>query len=661
MTLTSDLAPDSALFVAGEASLAQAFRDGLRPDEELSLSEWADRYRELPKTSPEPGRWHTDRAPYLREPMDALSPGSEVNEVALQFAAQLGKTEILLNFLGQIAHQAPGPTMLVWPTDKVCKKNSRLRVEPLFDDCEVLRGKLKDKNVRDGGNNRLEKTFPGGVLIICGANSGSDLRSVPCKYVLMDEIDGYPLDVDGEGDPISLVEARTANFHGYKLLKCSTPTFEGTSRIEQEVKKGDCRRYEVPCPHCEHYQFLEWKNLRWEDGKPKTAAYACSHCGTLIEERFKPGMLELGRWVATNPNATPGVRSYLLNRLYAPLGWSSWAQCARKWIESEHDKEKRRAFVNLVLGETWRDGGVVPNWERLWNRQEDYREGTVPRRGLVLTAGVDVQKDRIEVEVVAWGRGLESWSVDYAVLAGLVLEDEVWGELDRLLARQYAHEGGNLPIRMLAIDTGYESNKVYGWVRKHSPHQVVAVNGARTNLPLIVAQPTAVEVTEGGKKRRRGVKVWPIGTGLIKTQVYSFLEQELPGGEGKLPPPGFMHFPKRDEEWFRQLTAEAFRTRSIGGHRRRSHSYWEKTRERNEALDCRVYARAAAAIAGVDRYEERHWREIEDALGLAAAPATPQDGPGTRPEPERRPESAQPAPPSDTPRPSGFLSRWRTR
>ena len=659
--------PNSELFTVSheqaELALRQAFRDGLRPEQELSVSEWADRYRKLsPLSSAEHGQWHTDRAPYLREPMDALSVGSDVREVVLQFGAQLGKTEILNNWLGYIVDQCPGPTMLVLPTDKLAKRASRQRLEPMFEETPRLRGKLRDKSKRDAGNNRLEKIFPGGILVLVGSNSAADLRSMPVKFAAMDEADAYPLDVEGEGDPIALVEARTSNFYGYKLLKCSTPTFEGTSRIEQAAKLGDCRRYEVPCPDCGTFQILEWGNLKWEPGEPELARYACRHCGVLVEERHKPAILAAGRWVATNPNAKRGVRSYLLSKLYAPLGWSSWGRCAREWEDSEHDKEKRRVFVNLVLGETWRDGAVVPGWERLWNRGQvaTYVDGEVPRRGLVLTAGVDVQKDRLEIEVVAWGRGLESWSVDYVVLPGLVLEEEVWNDLEQVLARQYAHESGSkLSIRTLAIDSGYEKDRVFAWVRRHSPRQVVAVNGSRTNLPLIVAQPTAVEVTEAGKRRRRGVKVWPIGTGLVKAQVYSYLGQELPGGEGKLPPPGFMHFPKRGEEYFRQLTAEAFRTRTIGGHRRRSISYWEKTRERNEALDCRVYARAAAAIAGVDRYEERHWLEIENALGLAAPAGVPQDA-GTRSEPEPRPAAAQPAPPQDDPRPPGFLSRWRT-
>lgn len=641
-----------------ERALAATIAEALRPDQRLPVSEWADRYRVLSSiSSAEKGQWRTSRTPYLREVMDCLSPTSDVREVVLMFGAQLGKTETGNNWVGYIVDQSPAPTMLVLPTVELAKRASRQRLDPLFAESPRLSGKLRDKRSRDSGNNRLEKLFPGGILILTGANSAAGLRSMPVRFVFMDEVDAYPLDVEGEGDPVKLAEARTRNFHNYKILKTSTPTFSGTSRIEGAYELGDQSRYEVPCPFCGIYQTLEWSGLSWEKGEPESVVYRCTSCAAAIEERHKLSMLEGGRWVKTNPDAVPHVRSFHLSSLYAPLGWYAWARAVRDFEASKDDPEQRRVFVNTVLAETWKERGEAPDWENLYRRREKYREGTVPRGGLVITGGVDVQRDRLEIEIVAWGRRLESWSVEYLVLPGDTAEDQVWKDLDAVVDRTWPTEGGGrLPLRMLACDAGYETATVYAWSRGHSLHRVAAVRG-RDNLPLVVGMPSRVDVATTGKKRKRGARVWPVGTGIVKAQLYSWLRLQPPLHEGEPFPPGFLHFPERGEEWFRQLTSEQLVSRVIQGHARRTVTAWVKTRERNEALDCRVYARAAAAIAGIDRYQTAQWDELERVLGLASGqppsqddqgPAAPGAGPADRP--DGGPGTGR----------GGFLSRWRT-
>jgi phage terminase large subunit GpA-like protein len=640
-----------------ERALLATIAEALRPDQRLPVSEWADRYRVLSSiSSAEKGQWRTARTPYLREVMDCLSPTSDVREVVLMFGAQLGKTETGNNWVGYVVDQSPAPTMLVLPTVELAKRASRQRLDPLFAESPRLSGKLRDKRSRDSGNNRLEKLFPGGILILTGANSAAGLRSMPVRFVFMDEVDAYPLDVEGEGDPVKLAEARTRNFHNYKILKTSTPTFSGTSRIEQAYEAGDQSRYEVPCPFCGVFQTLEWNGLAWERGEPETVAYRCSSCAAAIEERHKLTMLAGGRWTPTNPDGVPHVRSFHLSSLYAPLGWYSWERAVRDFEASSDDPEQRRVFVNTVLAETWKERGEAPDWENLYRRREKYREGTVPRGGLVLTAGVDVQRDRLELEVVAWGRRLESWSVEYLVLPGDTAGEQVWKDLDAVVDRTWPLEsGGNLPLRMLACDAGYETATVYAWSRRHSVHRVAAVRG-RDNLPLVVGIPSRVDVATTGKKRKRGARVWPVGTGIVKAQLYSWLRLQPPLHEGEPFPPGFMHFPERGEEWFRQLTSEQLVSRVIQGHARRTVTAWVKTRERNEGLDCRVYARAAAAIAGVDRYQTAQWDELERVLGLASKEAPRQDGEQTPP----TPGSPQSSTDDERRGGGGYLSRWRT-
>jgi phage terminase large subunit GpA-like protein len=284
----------------GAEAIERAWRDGLKPDPLLTVSQWADQYRVLSqRASSEPGRWRTERTPYLKEIMDCLSPGSPVQRVALMKGAQIGGTECGNCWIGYVIHQAPGPMMAVAPTVELAKRNSKQRIDPLIEESEVLRERVKDRRSRDSGNTVLSKEFPGGVLILTGANSAVGLRSMPARYLFLDEVDGYPGDVEGEGDPILLAERRSATFQRRKILLVSTPKTKSLSRIQREYEQSDQRRFFVPCPHCDEHQTLELANLRWPEGRPREAEYACIHCGTLIGERHKTWMLEHGEWRPT--------------------------------------------------------------------------------------------------------------------------------------------------------------------------------------------------------------------------------------------------------------------------------------------------------------------------------------------------------------------------
>ncbi len=584
---------------------------GARPDPLLTISQWADKYRTLSqRASAESGPWRTERTPYLREIMDCLSPSSPIERTVVMKGAQIGGTECGNNWIGYVIHQAPGPMMAVQPTVEMAKRNSKRRIDPLIEESEALRALVSDPRSRDSGNTVLSKEFPGGVLVMTGANSAVGLRSMAARYLFLDEVDGYPGDVEGEGDPVNLAAARTRTFARRKIFLVSTPKITGMSRIEAAFEESDQRRYWVPCPVCREFQTLKFAQLRWPKGQTERAVYVCEHCGQEIQNHQKQWMLPRGEWRkgAAGDGRTAGFH---LSSLYSPVGWFAWADAAKQFEQAQKNPALLQVFVNTVLGETWTLLGEAPEWQKLYDRREAYKIGCVPGGGLFLTAGADVQKDRIEVEIVAWGRGKESWSVDYRVFEGDTSRPQVWEKLTGLLNETFpAASGLELPILQLAIDSGFATTEVYQWARKQGGRVLVIKGDSRAPALLSAASP--VDVGPAGSKIKRGVRVWPVNSGMAKEELYRWLRLERPTDEdlerGVPFPAGYCHFPKYSEEYFKQLTAEQLVTKLVKGYRRHE---WQKMRERNEALDCRVYARAAAARVGVDRFQEKHWAEFE--------------------------------------------------
>ncbi len=600
-----------------------AFDRGLRPDPLLKVSEWADQHRRLSgKGAAEPGPWRTARTPYLREIMDCLSPSSPYERVVFMKGAQIGATECGNNWIGYVIHHAPGPMLAVLPTVEMAKRNSRQRIDPLIEDSEVLSQLVKPARSRDSGNTVLTKAFQGGLLVMTGANSAVGLRSMPVRYLFLDEVDGYPGDIDGEGDPVSLAEARTRTFARRKVFIVSTPTVKGVSRIEREFEASDQRRYFVPCPHCGHFQWLEFERLRWEKGRPETAHYLCTECEGQIHEHHKTRMLERGEWRATAPSEQGNEKTagFHISSLYSPIGWRSWVEIAAAWEAAQGNDAALKSVKNTDLGETWVETGEAPDWQRLYDQRETSVPGIVPAGGLFLTAGVDVQKDRLEVDVWAWGRGLESWLIEHVVIEGGPQRPDAWVDLDALLDRAWPHaSGAQLKLAKLAIDTGYEAPAVYAWARRVGFGHVAPVKGVEGfNRASPVSGPTFVDATDGGKKLRRGARLWTVAVSTFKSETYRFLRLQRPTDEEKADGaeclPGTVHLPSWVEsEWLKQLVAEQLVT--VKTKRGFTRLEWQKLRERNEALDSRVYARAAAWIAGADRWSDRQWTDLEEQLG----------------------------------------------
>lgn len=539
-----------------------------------------------------------------------------VEVIVGMFSAQTGKTETLNNVVGYHIDQDPAPMLQLQPTLEMADTWSKDRLAPMLRDTKRLRGKVRDAKARSSGNTIRHKKFPGGHLTMAGANSPASLASRPIRIVLADEIDRFPPSAGTEGDPVSLAKKRSKTFWNRKIFLTSTPTIAGHSRIEEAFEESDQRRYFVPCPDCGERQHLKWAQVKWENDNYRTAAYACEACGSLWNDQQRMAAVAKGEWRATAPFT--GTAGFHIWQAYSP--WVKLWEIVKEFLTSRANPERLKVFVNTELAETWKEKGEAPEWKRLYDRAEDYAIASVPAGVLFLTAGVDVQHDRIEIYIWGWGRGLESWLIEYRVLQGDPYQDEVWTALDAVVAETWPHaRGGQLPAVKVAIDAGYATTRVHAWVKRH-PGLVVAVKGTDFGSTG-VGHPQAVDIVEKGakKKKRRAGTQYPVVSGIYKSEFYGYLRLESPTRESGDPyPPGYVHLAKFDEEVFKQLTAEQLVTKIV---KFRKRTEWEKTRERNEALDCRVYARAAAAIFGVDRFQEKHWAALESQLGTKTKPA----------------------------------------
>ena len=617
---------------------AAAFGQGLAPDPDLTVSAWADEHRFLSSTaSSEPGPWRTSRTPYLREIMDCLSPSHPVERVVVMAGAQIGKTECGNNWIGYVIHHSPGPMLMVQPTVEVAKRVSKQRIAPMIEATPVLRTRVAESRARDSGNTVQVKEFQGGLLIITGANSGAGLRSMPIRFLFMDEVDEYPGDVDGQGDPVALAEKRTATFARRKVFLTSTPTVKGLSRIEREYLESDQRRFFVPCPLCGHAEYLSWRDpahhrIVWEEGRPETAHMICGGCGGKVEERYKTQMLERGQWRAMAPGAGR-TAGFHLSALYSPLGWKSWAQCASEFQSAKEDPFRLKTWVNTVLGETWEERGDSVSAHDLSTRREAY-PAEVPTGVGVLVAAVDVQGDRLEAVVKGYGAGEESWLIAFTQVHGDPARENVWLELDQFLTQEFGHESGQkLRIATTVVDSGgAHTEHVYRYTRARLNRRVFPVKGGS------IAGRPLVERPSNHNRYRVPLFVLCVDTG--KDIVLSRLHITAPGK-------GYVHLPEWvDEEYIAQLTSEKAIRKYVKG--RGAVREWVKLRERNEALDLEVYALAALYIGGPALLESL----ADRAAALARSSSDGAAGPD-------EPEQATRGAPVVWPRRTGWVHGWR--
>lgn len=538
------------------------------------------------KEAAEPGPYRVDRTPYVREILECLSPSSDVEEVDVMKGAQIGFTTVGNVWLGFVIHRAPGPFLYVEPTVESAKAVSKQRIANMIETIPALADRIAPSRARDSGNTILMKEFAGGFLKLIGANSGAGFRQVPIRYLFLDDLDGFPPYVEGEGDPEQLGRARTTTFaSNRKILKVSTPTLQGASRIARNYERTDQRRYFVPCPHCGHFDWIRWSRIVWPEGRPREAQLQCEACEQLIPERAKTELLARGEWRPTAEPENPRVRGYHLSGLYSPAGWKTWGDCAEEFLAAKRDgREALQSWTNTVLGETWEEQGDSIDDTGLYARREPY-EGA-PLEVLVVTAGIDVQDDRLEVEIVGWGMGEESWGLDYRVLHGDPTKDQVWEQLHEALEQRFERaDGAQLGVAGAGLDTNYATHRAYGFARAHAARNVYALRGMAGAGRALVSSPSQKK----SGRQTQPVRLFTVGVDEAKGTLYSRLKLTTPG-------PGYCHFPVHegyDPEYFAQLASEK---RVIRYHRGFPTFEWRKVRARNETLDCRVYAMAALVI-----------------------------------------------------------------
>lgn len=542
-----------------------------RPPPNLTISQWAAQYRYLsPESSADHGKWRNERAPHLVEPMDALSPQDPCEEVILKFSSQSGKTEVLNNFVGYVIDQDPGPMMVINPNIKPMGEAwSKDRLSPMIRDCPALKIKVSESKSRDSNNTIMHKKFPGGHLTCGGANSPAGLAARPIRFLAFDEIDRY--EVTKEGDSIKLATKRALTFHNRKILKVSSPTFPNVG-IDAEYNSSLQHQWKLKCLHCDEYQFPQFKHFLFSDRDD--TVYVCEHCGVehSIKDEYK--VKKTGKWFAIN-EGNPKKKGYWFNQWASPF--ARWQETIDEFLDAKRNPSKLQVVINTVFAEVYTEQGETIKEGDLFARREVYTE--VPEGVQVITAGIDVQDDRLELEVVGWGAGDESWNIDYKVLIGDPSQSELWQMLTDALRTTYTNDAGQpFIIASACIDSGgHFTQTVYDYCSKRPIPKLYAIKGISGEGRPIVTTRQLI-----GYPRKR--KVLMVGVDAAKSLLFSYLSQTEKG-------PGYCHFPmSRDSVYFNQLTAEKVVTKLHKGFPRRD---WIKVRLRNEALDCRVYALAA--------------------------------------------------------------------
>lgn len=572
------------------AQFAARVRERFAPPPRLSLSEWADQFRILTaEATAEPGRWRTRRVPYLREPMDVISD-RHVDTVVIMASSQTGKTEVLLNLIGRHIHLDPAPMMLIEPTLDMAKAISTDRIAPMIEAMPVLHDRVSPARSRSSSNTVLRKGFPGGHLTLAGSNSPASLASRPIRILLGDEVDRWAASVGrksktasgSEGDPLTLAVKRTTTFRRRKIIIVSSPTIKGASRVEDWYEISDKRRLHVPCPRCSERFVIRWSDVRWTDRDTSTAHLVCPNCSGRIEDTERPKMIAAGVWIAEKPFA--GVAGFHVWEMYSP--WRSLRDQVQAFLVSLTSMEKRQAWTNTALGETWEAPGEKVDASALLLRREAYT-ATVPTGVQVLTMGVDVQDDRLEALVVGWGEGEESWIVARETWYGDPAQPEVWKDLDEVLEAGWACEdGGQLRIQCTLVDSGgHKTQAVYNGVIPRQRQRVFASKGRSGGISGLLVSPSRPIRPRDGSGT---VLLRVIDPDQGKILIFGRLKMDDPG-------PEYIHFPDSlGEQFFDELTAEKLVTKrnKFGVPTK----VWEQVRERNESLDCFVLAHAALRI-----------------------------------------------------------------
>lgn len=577
-----------------------------RPPEDLTVDEWADKYRVLPATtSAEAGPWRTSRTPYLREPMRAFTD-PKIDHIVMVASSQVGKSEFELNIIGFIMMQDPGSILFIQPTEPDGKKFSRQRIAPMIRSCRQLRDRVADVKSRTGGNTIMQKMFPGGSLTITGSQAASALASMPVRYVIGDERDRWAVSAGTEGDPWELAKARQITFYNRKAVEVSTPTIKGASNIEDSYNSGTQERWMHKCPNCGEYNEINFETVIHEhvreivNGKEvhkvTVEGHCCPDCGFTYPQSVM--RQQDAKWVAEKPEAiATGCRSFWLTAFASP--WVDWQNILLEVYRNIDKPEKLKVVYNTKLGKLWEQQDVEIKEDEMLTRREEY-EAELPDGVLVLTCGVDTQDDRLEYEVVGWGRQGENWGIKKGYIMGKPSQEDVWKRLDDVVDHAYKFKNGqSLAISLTLVDSGgHYTREVYWQCRKRQPKRVFAIKGKGGDGVPLTGPPSHILI-KGDKNSAQKAHCWLyiLGVDAGKAAIYSQLTVLQPGAE-------YCHFPKGEErgydgKYFNGLLSEKLvRKKSATGYK----LAWEKLpgHERNEPLDCRNYAYAALRILDPD-------------------------------------------------------------
>jgi phage terminase large subunit GpA-like protein len=565
------------------ADCLATFWQAAQPRRSLPVSEWADTHRVLSgKQAGERGPYRTSRTPFLREIMDCFSHNSRVTDLVVMKSSQVGVTEATVNVIGYVMDHAPGPMMVMLPTLESRDKWKTQKLNPLFTDTPVIRDLLGGNRSRDAANRQDMIDFPGGVLFLAGGNSPNSYSQSSVRIIVLDDFDRFPAEVGDEGDVEGLADGRTKAFRRAIRCKISTPVLKD-GLIHRSYEASDQRKYHVPCPHCGEFQPLEWGGpdksygIKWNEAVTE-AWYLCRECHALIFDHHKPEMLRKGRWIAAHPEAD--VRGYHISALYAPIGLGpTWLELAKEWKEAQSDTGKLQVFTNTELGEPWEQKRDGADSTTLLTRLEDYPEDLLV---YARAAGVDVQKDRLELTLYDFSHGEESWAVDHIIIEGDTAFEDVWDELDEIL-KAFSPDA-------VGIDTGYNTDQAMAFCE-----------GKKWCWPMKGIEGKGKPLTEDDQARKRrlrhrrkkGFSPHIISDRAAMALLLARLKLEKPG-------PGYIHFPKSgafDDEFFEQLTSNKLEEKKSRGKRVVE---WVQTRPRNEAYDCWKMALAALRLAKID-------------------------------------------------------------
>jgi phage terminase large subunit GpA-like protein len=591
-SLTKEESKELVAWFDNTDALFESFaRDSLRPPSRVPLSDWADRYRVLSsESSAEPGQWITDKAPYERAIMDAISDPF-CPRICVQKASQVGITDsAILNPIGYYMDEDPCPMLVVQPTIELAEAFSTDRLAPMLRDSPRLRGRVADPKSRDSGNTLRRKSFKGGFIAIGGANSAASLSGRPVRVLLLDDADRYPASAGTEGNPLQLAIARTSAFWNRKVVIVSSPGIRGVSHIEREMAQSTCEYWYLPCPECGMFQTLEWDRIRFSD-----LTHRCLQCNEYSPKyRWLAGD---GQWRSHRPKDKRGnkvlTRGFYLSGLYNP--WIEWDILISEFVRAVHaheegDIEPLKAFRNTRLGLLFEEQGQKVEVDLYNTRREEYI-AEIPDGVLALTAGIDVHERQINYEIVGWGKGRESWGIEYGMLDGDPREEYVWNLLDEAVYRRTFEttDGKKMRVRRMCVDSGYASDFVYAYTKSRQTHGVISIKGeGGLGKPFIKGAGTLTKSNQA--------RLITIGVDAGKEEIVNRLIVDQVG-------PGFCHFPKLrnnepargyDEEYFKGLTAERRIVKSKHGFR--TYIWIKRLSQRNEPFDCRNYALAGVAM-----------------------------------------------------------------